>query len=103
MNIREHLLFALTGWVAGIIVVIGIGYIVFPAVVAGARPLSIAPNLLILTIVLLIVSPAALVGGLIGGRMPREGGRGSQILLAVIMGIVLAMPFSCLGFWYTGW
>jgi len=58
---------------------------------------------IVLAIVLLIVSPAALVGGLIGGRMPREGGRGSQILLAVIMGIVLAMPFSCLGFWYTGW
>ncbi len=57
----------------------------------------------ILWIVGLLTALAALIGGLVGGQLSREGGRSSQIMMAVIVGIMLALPISCIGFWVTGW
>jgi acid phosphatase family membrane protein YuiD len=49
-------------------------------------------------------SPAALVGGLIGSRVPKEGGQTEQFIMAAIFGVILALPFACMGLWFfTGW
>src|SRR5438105_702528 len=103
MKTRDQLMFALTGWIAGILITLGVGFVIFPAIMQGDRFALTATNILILTLVLILVSPAALVGGWVGGRLPKEGGQTSQIIFAAIIGIVLALPFSCLGFWYSGW
>ena len=67
------------------------------------RPAIDHPFLLILALILLIVSPAALVGGLVGGRLPKEGGQLGQLIMAAICGIIVAVPLSCAGFWVSGW
>ena len=64
---------------------------------------KLAIPLLILAVILLIVSPAALVGGLVGGRLPKEGGQLGQLIMAAICGIIVAVPLSCAGFWVSGW
>ena len=45
-----------------------------------------------------------LVGGLIGSRIPREGGQSEQFYMAGIMGIIFSLPFACMILWFfTGW
>jgi hypothetical protein len=63
------------------------------------------PSLLtIIGLALLISSPGALAGGVIGSRLPREGGQTEQYVMAAIMGVVFALPFACMGLWFfTGW
>jgi hypothetical protein len=77
--------------------------IVFPALLGTPKSLRTWPDLFVFALVLLVVSPAALLGGLIGSRAPREGGRGVQLLMAAIVGVIAAVPLSCVAFWYTGW
>ena len=104
-SFRHNLLFAITGWIAGVVVTLGFG-LLWPRIFLDVGPptrFSTSYDYVILATVLLIASPAALVGGLVGGRLPREGGRREQLIAAVIFGIVLALPFGCLGFWYSGW
>jgi hypothetical protein len=103
MTLREHLLFAFTGWLAGVCVMLGVGFIIFPALVGTPHSFGAGADRLILGLVVLLVSPAALVGGLVGGRLPKEGGRVGQLLMAAIAGVIAAVPLSCVGFWYTGW
>lgn len=103
MSMRENVLFALTGWVAGLLITLGVGMILFPAVEGITHSLRTGPDPILFAFVVLLVSPTTLLGGLIGGRMPKEGGPGGQYLMAAILGIVASLPFSCLSFWYTGW
>jgi hypothetical protein len=103
MTLRENLLFALTGWLAGVCIMLGVGFIIFPALVGTPHSFGAGPDRFILLLVVLLVSPAALVGGLVGGRLPKEGGQFGQLLMAAIAGIMAAVPVSCVGFWYTGW
>lgn len=103
MTIRSSLLFALIGWLAGICVTVGIGFVIFPALMGTAPALGIGAQLLIFGVVLLFVTPAALVGGWIGGRLPKEGGKSAQLVMAGIIGVIAAVPFSCAGFWFSGW
>jgi hypothetical protein len=103
MRVRDNLIFAGIGWLAGVGLMLAIGFVIFPALDGVNRPVFRIPDILILGLVLLLVTPAALAGGLLGARLPREGGRNSQLLMAAICGILLAMPLSCLSFWYSGW
>lgn len=103
MTIRSSLLCALIGWLAGLCVTLVTGFVIFPALLGDQPSLGIRAELLILVVVLLLVTPAALIGGLIGGRLPREGGKSGQLLMAGIIGIIVALPFSCVGFWFSGW
>src|SRR5207244_5830681 len=74
MTLREHLLFAFTGWLAGVCIMLGVGFIIFPALVGTPHSFGAGPDRLILRLVVLLVSPVALLGGLVGGRLPKEGG-----------------------------
>jgi hypothetical protein len=100
---RENLLFAGVGWVTGVLLALVVAFVIFPAFDGSWRGAFAATNLLILGLVLLVVSPAALAGGFAGSRIPREGGRSVQLIMAAICGVLLAMPLSCVLLWYTGW
>lgn len=99
---RQNLLFAAAGWAAGILSTLAVGLLILPNTIVGPRVFDTA-ELLGLAFVLLVVSPVALAGGVIGGHLPKEGGTSDQILMAVLLGVVLVAPMSCVSFWYSGW
>lgn len=104
MNVRHTLANAGIGWLAGAGIIFGMGFLVFPAIIANVTHFSGSPlDWLILGIVFVPASIAALTGGLVGGRMAVEGGRGGQLIMAAIVGALLAAPVSCISFWYSGW
>ena len=98
------LVFLLTGWTSGLAAILLLGA-AWPVVLPSGLNLEqfygtrLGPPLVILT-AMLIGSPGALVGGLIGSRIPREGGRVDQFVAAGLAGIILALPFGCLAMWY---
>jgi hypothetical protein len=108
MKILRPLVFALTGWVVGAIAAIGIGLFwpaIFPAIVVVEHYYGAGPGLLtIIVFGILLASPGGLLGGLIGSRIPREGGQAEQFIMAAIMGIIFSLPFACIVLWFfTGW
>ncbi|NJM08866.1 hypothetical protein HC891_25715 [Candidatus Gracilibacteria bacterium] len=100
VTFRQQLLWALIGWLAGIGSVLVVGLVILPAVLPSRE---VGGEWLLFSLVLAIVSPIALLGGWVGGRIPREGGSSSQITFAAIVGLLLALPVSCIAFWYAGW
>lgn len=96
--------YALTGWLAGLITTLIIGFIwpkIFPGIVNVEHYYGDGPGLItIIGIALLVMSPASLVGGFIGGRVSLEGGEMGQRLIAAIFGIFFTMPFGCAVFMY---
>jgi hypothetical protein len=104
MRIRRHLLNAFTGWIAGAgaTLLCGLmGLLAFPGLVRANHYAYAIPGLpTVLGVVLLLVSPLALLGGLLGGRLPQEGGQSEQIGAALICGALIALPAACIGLWY---
>ena len=108
MKIPRPLVFALTGWLVGAIAVVVIGLSwpsIFPAIVVVEHYYGDGPNLLtIIGFGIILASPGGLLGGLIGSRIPKEGGQNEQFSMAGIMGIVFSLPFACMVLWFfTGW
>jgi Ni/Fe-hydrogenase subunit HybB-like protein len=101
---RSPWAFLLTGWVAVVAAVLLVG-LSWPAVFPSGQKLAefygsdLGYPLVILSAII-IGTPVALVGGLIGSRIPREGGRREQHLAAALIAILMALPFSCLVLWY---
>ncbi len=103
MKIVNHLRNARTGWIAGLLFTAGFAWLwqrMFPVIDRTGQGAAIP---VILFLILAIVSPLAIAGGVIGGRLPKEGGTIQQILYAVLFGVLFPIPFSCFLFWYTGW
>ncbi len=108
MKIIYTLSYALIGWVAGVVATVGVGLYwptIFPAIVRNDHYYGAGPGLpFIIAIAVLFASPAALIGGMIGGWIPKEGGRTDEYILAMIFGVFLAIPFACYALWFfTGW
>lgn len=108
MKIPKPLVYAMTGWLAGAIAILVTGFswpAIFPAIVVVEHYYGEGPGLLaIVGVGILLASPGGLTGGLIGSRIPREGGHREQLAMAVIMGIFFSLPFACLLLWFfTGW
>ena len=108
MKIPRPLVFALTGWVVGAIAIISVGLswpAIFPAIGVVEHYYGAGPSLFtIIGFGIILASPGGLVGGLIGSRIPREGGQTEQFLMAAIMGIIFSLPFACMILWFfTGW
>jgi hypothetical protein len=107
MKIPLFLLHLFAGWLAGVAATLGLGLLwpaVFPAIVRVNHYYGAGPGLpLIFQVALVLASPAALVGGLVGGRLSKEGGRKDQIMMAAVGGAFLALPFGCWVLWsFTG-
>ena len=105
MKIVALLRFALVGWVGGVLAFLILS-LVWPSFFPGFvnyrhyDETGTAPNLFsIVLIVLAAASLPAIIGGVIGGRIPKEGGRRQQLLVAAIFGIILAVPVGCFGLW----
>jgi len=96
--------FLLTGWVACVAAILLLG-VAWPSVFPSGQKLEVFYGsaygfpLVILTAIV-IGTPAAIVGGLVGSRIPREGGEKEQFIAAAAGGILLALPFSCLVLYY---
>ena len=92
------------GWLAGMVSTIALGLlwpIFLPAIVNVEHYYESGPSLLsIIGAILLWATPAALMGGLIGGRLSLEGGTRSQKLFAILFGIILALPCAGFGYWF---
>jgi hypothetical protein len=100
----RNLSYALTGWLGGVVITLVMGFVwpqIFPGIVNVEHYYGDGPGLItIIGIALLVISPASLVGGLIGGRVSLEGGEIGQRLIAAIFGIVFTIPFDCVVFLY---
>ena len=108
MKLLRPLVFALTGWVVGAIATISVGLswpAIFPAIGVVEHYYGAGPSLLtIIGFGIILASPGGLAGGLIGSRIPREGGQTEQFVMAAIMGIIFSLPFACMVLWFfTGW
>ena len=108
MSIPRSLKFALTGWFIGALAAIVVGFSwpsIFPAVVVVQHYYGAGPGLFAIIIFsILLASPGGLIGGLIGSRIPREGGLREQYYMAGVMGIIFSLPFACMILWFfTGW
>ena len=106
-RISESIRFAAIGWLAGMVstVVLGLLWPIFlPAIVNVEHYYESGPSLIaIIGLMLAWATPAALFGGLIGGRLTLEGGSRSQKLFAILFGIILALPCAGFGYWsFTG-
>jgi hypothetical protein len=102
MKINNYLRWALFGWLAGIGALVIIAYLIMPAVI-GSRPQQNPGSLTLFGFALLLISPAALVGGIVGGKLQYEGGTSSTWAMAALAGACATIPFACLGLWYSGW
>jgi MFS family permease len=105
MKVAALLRFAFVGWVTGVLALILLS-LVWPNVLPGFvhynhyDPTGPAPNLvLIVAVILAAASLPAIIGGVIGGRISKEGGNRQQLLMAAIFGIILALPVGCFGLW----
>ncbi len=103
MKMIKHLRFLAAGWLAGLVTIIGLSWIwptVFPGIIQAEH--YDVPEIglpFILGVALLIATPFALLGGLIGSRLPREGGRTEQTVLAALFGAMFVIPFGCATLW----
>ncbi len=105
---RNNLHFALIGWLGGLtaLLILGLSWsTIFPAIINTNHYYGAGPNLpTIMAINLLLVTPVGLIGGIVGSRLPKEGGKRGQQILAFAIGIVFSAPFFCYGLWFfTGY
>jgi hypothetical protein len=108
MKIPRPLAFALTGWLVSAIAAITIGFSwpkIFPAILIVEHYYGAGPKLFtIILFAVILASPGGLLGGLVGSRIPKEGGLNEQYYMAGIMGILFSLPFACMMLWFfTGW
>lgn len=103
MKILRHLRNALVGWIAGLLFCVGFAWLwqqIIPVIDRTGRGAALP---MVLGLILALISPLAIAGGVIGGNLPKEGGPIQQIFYALLFGILLTVPVSCFLFWYTGW
>src|SRR5258708_38402403 len=90
MKVAALLRFAFVGWVAGVLALILLS-LVWPNVLPGFvhynhyDPTGPAPNLvLIVAAILAAASLPAIIGGVIGGRISKEGAHRQQLIMAEV-------------------
>jgi hypothetical protein len=104
MKIVQTLLLALVGWASGMLTSLVLSFIL-PKVLPIAQRTSAIEGpgkWSLLLLVLVVISPISMIGGVLGSRMVREGGRAEQILYAALFGLVFTMPVMCI-LYYVGW
>jgi hypothetical protein len=104
----QHFGDAITGWLAGVVATVVLGLIwpvIFPAIVRVEHYYEAGPGLpLIIAMIIVIASPAAALGGLIGGALSIEGGDRGRRMISIVAAIVLSLPCAGWGYWFfTGY
>ena len=108
MKLSQNLVHAGVGWIAGMLTVLGLTLmwpIIFPGFVQASH-YDVPQNnyAFVIGTVALIATPLALLGGFIGGRLTREGGRTEQRIVAALVGAVFVSPLVCISLWlYSGY
>ena len=103
MKTSQMILSALIGWLAGMVSLLVWSFL-WPKILPMAGRASALPgNWKMLLVLMLVMTPFALVGGLIGGRLATEGGRRGQFIYAAAAGAMMIVVFGSCAFWYTGW
>ncbi len=97
--------FAVAGWLAGVLALVLLSF-VWPAIFPGFvnynhyDPTGPSPNLVAIVLTdLAAASLPAIIGGVVGGRIPKEGGHNQQLLVAAVFGMIFALPCGCFGLW----
>ena len=105
MKVAALLRDAAAGWIAGVLGLVLVSFVwpsFFPGFVNYKHydPAGPAPNLVAIVVTVLAAATLpALVGGVVGGRIPKEGGDRQQVLMAIIFGVIFALPIGCFGLW----
>jgi hypothetical protein len=103
MKTSQMVLSALAGWLSGIVTLLGWS-LLWPKIIPLADRASALPgSWKVLLFALVFITPFGLAGGIIGGRLPYEGGRREQLLYAVVGGAAATLVFGSCAFWYGGW
>lgn len=98
-KIGDLLLSALSGWVAGVLSILLLGWIwlqVFPVEERAGQGAGLS---LALKLIITYMTPVTIIGGLLGGRIPREGGIKDKLAFAALLGFLFPLPFTCLFFY----
>lgn len=98
----QILVSALSGWAAGLLIVLGFSFLWLKIIPVVDRAGQGPGFWKVLTFIFLLISPVAIAGGIIGGRLPKEGGRLNQLVYAALFGLFFPLPFACFLLWYTG-
>jgi len=96
------LLNALAGWVAGVLSILALCWVwlhVFPVEERAGQGAALPT---ILWMIILILTPVSIIGGIIGGRLPREGGTRDKLAYAALFGFLFPLPFTCFILYYIG-
>jgi hypothetical protein len=103
MKLQHMIRFAGIGWLAGALLILLLGFVITPATIGSKHSIQDPIDQAVLGMVLLGMTPGALLGGILGGRMSYEGGGSGQLIMAGLIGLLLSIPFGCIGFWFLGW
>jgi hypothetical protein len=101
-KIVNFLLNAVTGWVVGLLTTLVLSFLWLHIIPVIDRTGQGAGILGITLYIMGIITPISLIGGFLGGLVPKEGTRKDQMTLAAILGGGLATPVALFLFWYTG-
>jgi hypothetical protein len=108
-KILNFLLIAITGWIVGIVTTFALGFMwlhVIPVKDRVIQEAGILGEFLYIArfevFVIDIISIVSIVGGIIGGLVPREGTRKDQLVYAAIISGALTTPVVLFLLWYTG-
>jgi hypothetical protein len=103
MKTSQMILSALTGWIAGVVSLL-VWSFVWPQIMPVTGRASALPGYWkTLLFLMILLTPFGIAGGLVGGRLPSEGGKREQILYAMIFGALFTLVFGSCAFWYSGW
>ena len=101
-KIVNHILNAITGWIIGILTTLALSFLWLNVIPVVDR-VGQGPNLPTIVLILMgMVSPVSIIGGLLGGMIPKEGGRKDQAVYAAILSAFMTTPFALFLLWYTG-
>jgi hypothetical protein len=101
-KIIDHFLNAITGFFIGILTTLVLGFLWLNIIPVVNRTGQGSGLPMIILILIGMVSPVSTIGGLLGGMIPKEGGRKDQAIYASFLSAFLTTPVALFLFWYTG-
>ena len=103
MKASQMILAALAGWISGVVSLLVWSFLWPRIIPLTSRASALPGSWKVLLIALVLVTPFGIAGGLVGGRLPSEGGKREQILYAALFGALFTLAFGSCAFWYIGW